>query len=764
MMNNAATASSFFSRARVCLSFAGNGGMLLVILCLDAIVCAAAAHGATSMAEPVAAYANRRASAVPSPAPAVRAQHAYRHVLGHVPATRLAHERSGGGAPANAKGVPPKIGFPRTVDTLKDAAAMTALMGWTVLPEGGQVAAFSIVSPEAAGLRIGLRVHSLPREATLRLYVQGDKTATHSIGGQEILGTIERNLASGASGDAAHTYWTPLSVGSEATVEIELPAGIRTDTVRIAVPRISHLFLTPLQYENYQVEKRAASCNIDVSCYLTDWVDHSKSVALMDFVDAGHAYLCTGTLLADSSNSFTPYFLSANHCIPDQTVASTLETTWFYRSTYCNGAATFPGSTTLSGGATLLYRSTTTDTSFMRLNRAAPEGAIFAGWLPALPARYSAVTGVHHPTGALQKISFGYVSDYEACVTDDSSAFYCSSAATATAQHIQVSWQQGITEEGSSGSGLWVRHTDGSYYVVGTLHGGSSYCGSDGTDSYGRFDLAYNASLKQWLNVGAPAEYSLAVGKTGSGTVSGSPGGIDCGSACLEIFDAGTGVTLTATPASGFDFAGWGGACTGTAPTCSVALTEAQTVQAYFMRTLTQGTPATGLSGALNSEMLYAITLPAGATDLQVRSSGGSGDVDMFVGFGAIPTTDAYDCVSENPDNVENCFVAAPAQGTYYILLKGYAAYSGVTLTASYATTHAADCLFDWAEQRYPGLLAPAGQASQSLEGYYYRYYGGTESYLATLGGNVYYLDVSSGNGIQDLGTLSGWLATAGCN
>lgn len=757
-MSYADTATSAFSRAGGRFSLAGIVAMVLA-LCLETIAFAAP----MPEAQPVAAYANQRSRSAQPPAQAARAEQAYRFVLDRVSQTRMARERSELAVPA--KGVPSKIGFPREVDALREPALMMSRLDWTPLPEGGQVAAFSITSPEAEGLRIALLVHSLPREATLRFYVQGDRSVTHHIGGQEILGMIERNLASGDTSAAARTYWTPLSTGNEATVEIELPAGIRTDTVRLAVPRLSHLFLTPLQYGSYQTEKRAASCNIDISCHLTDWVDHSKSVALMDFVDAGHAYLCTGTLLADSGNSFTPYFLTANHCIADQTTASTLETTWFYRSTYCNGSPTFPGSTTLTGGATLLYHSTTTDTSFMRLNRAAPAGAVFAGWLPALPARYNAVTGVHHPTGDWQKISFGYVSDYEECATADGASFYCSSAAATSAQHIRVTWQQGITEEGSSGSGLWALYTDGNYYLVGTLHGGSSYCGSDGTDSYGRFDLAYNASLKQWLHAGAPAEYSLAVTQSGSGTVSSSPGGIDCGSDCIEIFDAGTSVVLTATPASGFSFAGWDGACAGTATTCSVSMTEAQTVHAYFLRSLSKGTPLTGLGGSMHSEMLYAIAVPAGAAELEVRSNGGNGDVDMFVRFGAIPTTDVYDCVSENPDNIENCFVTAPAPGTYYILFKGYAAYSGVTLTASYATTSSgADCLFDWAEQHYPELFAPAGQAAQNLEGYYYRYYATTQSYLATLGSNVYYLGALSGNSIWDLGALPGWLVTAGCH
>jgi len=76
--------------------------------------------------------------------------------------------------------------------------------------------------------------------------------------------------------------------------------------------------------------------------------------------------------------------------------------------------------------------------------------------------------------------------------------------------------------------------------------------------------------------------YALPVSKTGDGTVSSSPTGINCGSDCSENYASGTSVTLTASPATGSTFAGWSGACSGTSSTCTVSMTAARSVSASF--------------------------------------------------------------------------------------------------------------------------------------------------------------------------------------
>jgi len=77
--------------------------------------------------------------------------------------------------------------------------------------------------------------------------------------------------------------------------------------------------------------------------------------------------------------------------------------------------------------------------------------------------------------------------------------------------------------------------------------------------------------------------FGLAVVKigAGSGTVTSVPAGISCGTSCSGSYASGTAVTLTASPATGSTFTGWGGGCAGTGA-CIVSMTQNRSVTAAF--------------------------------------------------------------------------------------------------------------------------------------------------------------------------------------
>lgn len=91
---------------------------------------------------------------------------------------------------------------------------------------------------------------------------------------------------------------------------------------------------------------------------------------------------------------------------------------------------------------------------------------------------------------------------------------------------------------------------------------------------------------------------TLTVSKdgAGSGTVTSAPAGIDCGAACAHAFDTGTMVTLNPNPATGSDFTGWSGACSGTG-TCQVTMDDEKSVTATYSLSVSPGKALTLKTG-----------------------------------------------------------------------------------------------------------------------------------------------------------------------
>jgi vibriolysin len=99
---------------------------------------------------------------------------------------------------------------------------------------------------------------------------------------------------------------------------------------------------------------------------------------------------------------------------------------------------------------------------------------------------------------------------------------------------------------------------------------------------------------------------------------------------------------------------------------------------------LTNGVPVTGNSGTTGDWQQFYIDVPAGATNLVVQMSGGSGDADLYTNFGSEPTTSSYDCRPYSAGNNETCTEASPSSGRWYVGIRAYSSYSGVSIVASY--------------------------------------------------------------------------------
>ncbi|TCP09690.1 InlB B-repeat-containing protein [Caldimonas thermodepolymerans] len=143
------------------------------------------------------------------------------------------------------------------------------------------------------------------------------------------------------------------------------------------------------------------------------------------------------------------------------------------------------------------------------------------------------------------------------------------------------------------------------------FQGWSGAC--SGTASTCQVTMSQARSVSAAFAVAQPTRYSLDVAVSGTGNVRSTPSGIDCGNSatsCKASYNAGTSVTLTATPASGQVFNGWGGDCAGSGSSCTVSLSAQRRVEARFVAQQTsqpapapvppQPAPGTGTSAGLS--------------------------------------------------------------------------------------------------------------------------------------------------------------------
>ncbi len=389
----------------------------------------------------------------------------------------------------DSKMKPLQIGIGR--DIARETLQPMSSLKWQVLSDGSKVSRIEITSPDAFGLRVGIRTSGLAAGSELRFSgSDGPNQVIASITGAETKLLV----------DAKNSYWTPATDGEMQIIEIYLPKGALAAPVRVDVTGVSHLLTNA---KDSFIIKTAAeqTCMSNVICRAaelgTNFVNAENSVARITFVSGANSFLCTGGLLADTvAATQIPYFYTADHCIGNQTLANTMNFYWNYETTTCGTSSTtanLPSPQT--GGATYLYsenQSTGTDISLVRINSAPPAGTFLAGWDSAALANSTAVYGIHHPQGFPKKVSQGIKENQD------------------TGQH-QVGWSSGSTLGGSSGSGLFTIGTDGGWYLRGGLLGGNASCANSGNpatldndDFYSRLDVSF-PNVQQYL---APAAVS----------------------------------------------------------------------------------------------------------------------------------------------------------------------------------------------------------------------------------------------------------------
>ncbi|WP_458626518.1 T9SS type A sorting domain-containing protein [Winogradskyella sp. PC D3.3] len=364
---------------------------------------------------------------------------------------------------------------------------------WTTLDNGDRIWRMAYTSKGAYSLNFMFDVFKIPNGAKLYVYNK-EKTdllrpfTHHNNNAEEVLGTWL------VEGDSAYLeYYEPANVVGEA---------------KITVGSVVHGYRTAESYQKSLGE--SGDCNFDVDCDISPSPDPYGLNAVKESIKASGALIlrngtdwCSGTLINNTNNDGTPYMLTANHCAGG-------ESTWSFRFNWrspnpsCGTTANSTNGTynqTVSGATVRANSSKSdmelveiTDSSFFDNN----YDLVWAGWNKSTTDIPAISFGFHHPSGDIQKVS-----------RNDEGAirFTTDFNGNSTAQMWRINdWELGVTEGGSSGSGLF----NETGHLIGMLSGGSAACSgtndNGGYDIYGRFGVAWDygttasTRLKDWLD------------------------------------------------------------------------------------------------------------------------------------------------------------------------------------------------------------------------------------------------------------------------
>lgn len=383
---------------------------------------------------------------------------------------------------------------------------------WQLLPDGSRLWRVRVRASGATDLRFEFSRFDLPPDAALYVigadnYYQGPYTAADTNGGR---------------------FHSSIVPGDTATIELRVPAGTeRSNFIEIATvgAGFRDLFKRTLDTG----PGTSGPCNVNVVCPLGQpYPDEIRAIGYYEFVDdVQHGtFICSGTLLADVPHDRKNYFLTAAHCISRQSEAESMVVYWNYQSTTCSGLSP-PGGGFLNDdqhAATL--RASRADADFALVELVdTPNTAwdvYYAGW-DATGSTPSGTIGLHHPSGDVKKITSGPMPG----TTDN-----CIRTGGANTHWETGPYLQGTTEDGSSGSGLFVVAGNGGGHdklLIGTLSGGYAACSdsnpsqpNDETDCYGKFAIGWTGSsastrLRDWLDpANTGALISLGIDSQGS--------------------------------------------------------------------------------------------------------------------------------------------------------------------------------------------------------------------------------------------------------
>jgi PKD repeat protein len=541
---------------------------------------------------------------------------------------------------------------------------------WDILPDGTQVWRLQIASRDALALMVLYSAFYLPEGSQLFLYNENRR---------QLLGSYDHRT----NPPSGNKFSTQMIEGEVTNLELVLSPEVNPADVVLNIEGIMYNYRGVDQFVGYYREDKptgfgnSGACNVNINCPEGDnYQTIKKGVAEIYVVDGMSGGFCSGTLVNNTANDGTPYFLTADHCGGDVTAGDFNQWQFYFHfeSANCANPGTAPAYQIITGctfrargpmtGGTdfLLVELTTTAANIATIN------GYYNGWDRGTTASPSGVC-IHHPAGDIKKISTYTTalttSSYPGCLA--SSHWHAQWANTAT------SW--GITEGGSSGSPLF---NGTSKLVVGTLTGGASYCGApagSANDDYGKFSqhwevngTADNRRLKPWLdpgNTGATTLEGYDPNATGSAPVadfSGTPTTVTVGGS-VTFSDLSTN-----NPTSwSWNFAG-GTPATSTAQNPVIVYNTAGTYNVSLTATNASGNDTETKTAYITVVEEDAVVAAFSATPTTVAQGGTVNFTDESIG--AITSWNwEFDGGTPATSTIQNPSITYPAAGTYNVTL-----------------------------------------------------------------------------------------------
>lgn len=345
---------------------------------------------------------------------------------------------------------------------------------WTRLQDGSRVWRLAIKSENAISINLFYKEFFMPTGGLFYIY-NPEK--------EQILGAFtELN-------NASNKYFSTAPTLGDITVLEYYEPSHSIGKGKINISQVVHAYKDIFGY----LSPEELACNININCPIgAPWVEQKRSVTRITFVQGGGGYLCSGSLVNNVLQDRKLYYLTAEHCAPDNHASMVFF--FNYENPTCWGTGGSMNQTL--SGATLRAANYATDFRLVEINGSLPASynGYFNGW-DRSNAQPQNETAIHHPGGANKKISV----DIHPAVTSNGfggrlvNGFWL------------VIWDYGMTEGGSSGCPLY----DQNKRVIGqNLGGTASQCENPQAvlKYFGKFSSSWdyggssNNQLKNWLD------------------------------------------------------------------------------------------------------------------------------------------------------------------------------------------------------------------------------------------------------------------------